>query len=189
MAHHDPAAAHRAAGPARVRCAVVTVSDTRTLEDDPSGDAIRDRLTAAGHEVARRDLVRDDPPAIDAALTAALDAGAQAVLLTGGTGLTRRDSTYEVVTARIERPIPGFGELFRMLSFEQVGAAAMISRATAGTVGDAVVFALPGSRKAVELALERLIVPELGHVLEQLGRESRAEGGSGGEGAQSARFP
>lgn len=167
---HDPAAHHRANAPATVRCALITVSDTRTLDDDPSGDTIRDRLEAVGHALIRRTLVRDDPEAIAEALEQALAAEAQAVLLTGGTGLTRRDSTYEVVTARIERPIPGFGELFRMLSFEQVGAASMISRATAGVIGGAVVFALPGSRKAVELALDRLIAPELGHVLEQLGR-------------------
>ncbi len=171
--HHghgdDPVAAHRARGPASIRCAVLTISDTRTVEDDPSGDAIQGALVAAGHEVVVRDLVPDDPERIRAAIVAATSEAA-VVITTGGTGLTRRDSTFEVVSELIERPIPGFGELFRALSFQEIGAAAMISRAAAGVIGQAVLFALPGSRHAVRLALERLIVPELRHVLEQLGR-------------------
>jgi molybdenum cofactor biosynthesis protein B len=169
-AEPDPVHAHRQQAPSRIACGVLTISDTRTPEDDRSGDAIQAALEAAGHELVARRIVKDDPEAIGLAVQE-LATAARAVITTGGTGLTARDSTFEVLSGLIERPIPGFGELFRALSFEEIGSAAMLSRALAGVLpGGAVVFALPGSSKAVRLGLERLIVPELGHVLEQLGR-------------------
>lgn len=177
MGSHDhghrppsPAGEHRARGPRTVRCFALTISDTKTPGDDASGDLIRRLTQAAGHEVVGARIVKDDPAQIRAAVLEAIAAGAQAVIASGGTGLTSRDSTFEVVSALIERPIPGFGELFRWLSFQEVGSAAMISRATAGVVQGAVVFALPGSPNGVQLALERLVLPELSHLLEQLGR-------------------
>ena len=162
---------HRAAAPATVACAVVTVSDTRTEATDRSGDAIAARLEAAGHRVAIRHLVRDDADAIRLLLESHLaSGGVDAIITTGGTGITSREGTYEVVSGLIERPLPGFGELFRMLSFEQVGAAAMLSRACAGIAGRLVIFTLPGSEAAVTLAMDRLIVPELSHVIRELRR-------------------
>jgi molybdenum cofactor biosynthesis protein B len=146
--------------------AVLTVSDTRGPDDDPSGDAIAERLTAAGHRVAARRWCADEPEQIEAALRALTDeTGAAIVCVTGGTGLARRDTTVEVVRAAIDREIEGFGELFRMLSWQQIGAAAMLSRATAGVRGTSAIFALPGSRKAVVLAMDHLIAPQIGHVV------------------------
>jgi len=175
MAHehereHDPVAEHRARAPARIACFAVTVSDTKTEDTDRSGAAIAAALTGAGHELRGRRIVPDDPGAIRSAIEEAIAGGARVVVTTGGTGLTARDSTYEVVSGLIERPIPGFGELFRYLSWQEIRSAAMLSRATAGVVRGAVVFALPGSTKGVELALDQLVVPEMGHVLEQLAR-------------------
>lgn len=164
------AAAHRARGPASVPCFALTVSDTRTRADDTGGAVIREVLAAEGHTLVGSEIVKDDPGAIEAAIRAALERGARVVIATGGTGLTSRDVTAEVVERLIERPIPGFGELFRMLSFEQVGSAAMLSRATAGVLERSVLFALPGSPAGVRLAMERLIAPELSHLLEQLAR-------------------
>lgn len=168
--HPSPAGEHRARGPRSVRCFALTISDTKTEADDTSGDVIRKLLGEAGHEVVGSLIVKDEPAQIRQGVLEAIGRGAQAVISTGGTGLTSRDSTFEVVSALIERPIPGFGELFRWLSFQEVGSAAMLSRATAGVVKGAVVFALPGSPNGVQLALERLIVPELRHVFEQLAR-------------------
>lgn len=160
---------HRLDAPVSVRCFVLTISDTRTAEDDPSGDAIAEALAGAGHQISGRTLVPDDPGAVRSAIVlAALHA--DAIVTTGGTGVTARDSTYEAVGALLEKRLDGFGELFRMLSYEQVGAAAMLSRACAGTIGRTVVFSLPGSTKAVRLALEKLIVPELPHVVRELRR-------------------
>ena len=166
----SPAGEHRARAPERIPCFVLTISDSKTPETDTSGDAIRERLLAAGHEVRGSQIVKDEAHEIRAAIEAAIEGGARAVVATGGTGLTARDSTYEVVSRLIERPLPGFGELFRMLSFQEIGAAAMLSRATAGVVSGAIVFALPGSPNGVRLAMEKLVAPELGHVLEQLSR-------------------
>jgi molybdopterin adenylyltransferase len=166
----SPAGEHRARGPSRVRCFALTISDTKTEQDDASGDLIRALLEGGGHEVVGRTIVKDEPAQIRGAIVDAIARGAQAVVASGGTGLTSRDSTFEVVSALIERPIPGFGELFRMLSFQEIGSAAMLSRATAGVVKGAVVFALPGSPHGVKLALEKLVVPELPHVFEQLAR-------------------
>jgi molybdenum cofactor biosynthesis protein B len=156
------------------RCAIVTLSDTRTEETDASGQLIRRLLTEAGHEVAAYALVPDDPARLATVLAGLIDrADVDAILTNGGTGIARRDQTIGVVEARIVQPLPGFGELFRMLSWEQVGPGAMLSRAIGGIVCDVAgrgkpIFAMPGSTKAVELAMSRLILPELRHVLWEL---------------------
>ena len=160
---------HRPADPAEIGCAIITASDTRTLEDDESGALMRSLLEEAGYPVHLHRVVRDDPGAIEAAVAdAEADPAVRAVLLSGGTGIAARDRTFETVGALIERPLPGFGELFRMLSFRKVGSAAMLSRAAAGIRGRCALFSLPGSPGAVRLALQELILPELGHLIGQL---------------------
>jgi molybdopterin adenylyltransferase len=154
-----------------VAVAIVTVSDTRTEEDDANGAYLREAISRAGHRVASYQVIPDDPERVGAVLErSAADGEARVILLNGGTGIARRDTTYDAVVARLETPIPGFGELFRMLSYEQVGAAAMLSRATAGVFRGAVVICLPGSPAAVRLAWERLIEPELEHLAWELVR-------------------
>lgn len=148
-----------------VAVAVVTVSSSRTLDDDPGGDVIEATLVDAGHEVTDRRLVSDDRVAITNAVTAALDDGADAVVTTGGTGLTDDDVTVDAVSPLFDRGIPGFGELFRYLSFEEVGPMAMASRATAGVVADRLVFCLPGSENAARTGAEELVAPAVGHLL------------------------
>ena len=165
-------AEHRANAPASVSCGVVTISDSRTLDTDTSGAAIADLLARAGHTVAARRLVPDDPKAVADAVRDVLAFGADAVITTGGTGIAHRDTTFEAIAGLLERQLPGFGELFRALSFQDIGSAAMLSRATAGTSGRAVVFVLPGSESAVRLAMEKLILPELGHIVRELRRST-----------------
>ena len=161
-------AEHKAAAPASVRCFIVTVSDTRTEATDSSGRAIAELLTAAGHEVAGRLIVKDDAGLVRGAIERQfVSAGAPVIILTGGTGLTSRDSTYEVVSSMLQKRLDGFGELFRMLSFEQIGAAAMLSRACAGLAAGHIIVSLPGSEAAVRLAMDRLLIPELGHLVQQ----------------------
>jgi len=153
------------------RWAVVTVSDTRTEATDLAGAQLVDRARRAGHEVTRRALVRDRVAEIrDAVRRALADAAVDAILVTGGTGLAPRDVTPEAVQPLFERDLAGFGELFRMLSFEEVGAAAMLSRACAGVARGRPVFLLPGSPRALALAMDRLILPEIGHLLAQIRR-------------------
>lgn len=147
-----------------MRIGVVTISDTRGEDDDASGRRIREAAEAAGHTIVFYRIVKDEPAEIVALLRQPPER-VDIVITNGGTGLAPRDTTFEAVSNLIEREIPGFGELFRMLSWEQIGAAAMLSRATAGTIGDRVVFCLPGSTKAVELALERLILPQARHLV------------------------
>ncbi len=162
---------HRAMGPSALGAAVITVSDTRTRETDSGGALVVELLEAAGHRIVLREIVADDAGAIRRAVEAALEAGdVQVVILTGGTGVAPRDVTPEAVAPLLEREIPGFGELFRMLSYEEIGPAAMLSRALGGLVGNRVVFALPGSRGALRTALERLILPELGHLVGEGGK-------------------
>jgi molybdenum cofactor biosynthesis protein B len=162
---------HRSLSPAVLGFAVLTVSDSRSPEDDTSGRAIRDLVAASGHRIVDSTLVRDDVPAIRDAVRRLLALPEVDVLVaTGGTGFSPRDLTVEAVGPLFERPVEGFGELFRMLSYEQVGAAAMLSRAAAGLVGSKAVFLLPGSPKAVALAMERLILPEAAHLLGQARR-------------------
>lgn len=164
---------HRAAAPRSVGCGVVTVSDTRTLADDTGGALACELLEGAGHRVAFREIVKDDAVAIRAALETALaTAECGAVILTGGTGVAKRDVTPEAVAPLLDRPLPGFGELFRQLSFAEIGAAAMVSRALGGLAHGKPVFALPGSRAAVRLALEKLILPELGHLVGEAGKQA-----------------
>ncbi|MCC7418453.1 MAG: molybdenum cofactor biosynthesis protein MoaB [Acidobacteria bacterium] len=159
---------HKAAAPISVGCFVVTVSDTRTAATDSSGRAIAGLLADAGHQVVGRTLVRDDVALIRSVVGRYLaDAGVQAIITSGGTGITSRDSTYEVVTAMMQKRLDGFGELFRMLSYPLIGPAAMMSRACAGLVAGRVVISLPGSEAAVRLAMEKLVVPELGHMVQQ----------------------
>src|SRR5437773_6017817 len=163
--------AHKAAAPQSVRCFVLTVSDTRTADNDTSGNAIADLLTAAGHTIAGRTIARDDAERVREIVARQLaNPDVDAIIATGGTGLTSRDSTYEAIAALLQKRLDGFGELFRMLSFEQIGAAAMMSRACAGLAAGHIVISLPGSEAAVRLAMERLIVPELGHMVQQASR-------------------
>jgi molybdenum cofactor biosynthesis protein B len=160
---------HRKAAVANVRCAVITVSDTRAHETDVSGRAIVELLEAAGHLVAKRQILRDEPMDVRDAVLANLG-GVDAIITTGGTGITSRDSTYEAVASIFEKHLDGFGELFRMLSYEEVGSAAMMTRATAGVARGTAIFLLPGSEHAVRLGMTKLILPELGHVVRELRR-------------------
>lgn len=157
---------HRATAPQTVRCAVVTVSDTRTLENDRGGQLLEDSLTAAGHSVTRREIVPDDPNRIRALVEELADATRlDAILITGGTGIAARDQTFETVSGLLTKTLPGYGELFRMLSYADVGAAAMLSRTIGGLIGQVVLLTMPGSPAAVRLALDKLILPELAHVV------------------------
>jgi molybdenum cofactor biosynthesis protein B len=158
---------HKAAGPTAVRVAVLTVSDTRTETTDTSGRAIRELLAAAGHHVETAAIVRDDPDAVTAFVLEQIARQTQVVITTGGTGITSRDATYEAIDALLEKRLDGFGELFRMLSYQDIGPAAMMSRACAGLVRGTVLIALPGSEGAVRLALTKLVVPELAHLVQQ----------------------
>jgi len=167
----DVPSQHKARAPAQARVYVITCSDSRTEATDEGGRILKTSLAEAGHLLAGSSIVADDPGLIAGELRRARDAGAQVVLITGGTGITSRDSTFEAVSAAIARPLPGFGELFRMLSYEEIGSAALLSRAVAGVTRDGmVVFAMPGSPAAVRLAASKLILPELGHLLEELSR-------------------
>ena len=162
---------HRQTAPAVLGFAVLTVSDSRAKADDVSGRAIRDLISAAGHPIVDSTLVPDDVEAIRAAVDRFLALpDVDVVVTTGGTGFSPRDVTLSAVAPLFDRPVEGFGELFRMLSYQQVGAAAMLSRAAAGLVGTKAVFLLPGSPKAVALAMEKLILPEAAHLLGQARR-------------------
>ena len=160
---------HRASAPETVRVAVLTISDTRTPETDTGGDVAEEALREAGHEVVAREIVRDDATGIQMNLVDLLSrSDVDAVVTTGGTGISARDTTYEVVERMIEKRLDGFGELFRMLSYEEIGAAALLSRAVAGAVGTKLVASLPGSRNAVGLGMEKLLVPEIAHIVFEL---------------------
>jgi molybdenum cofactor biosynthesis protein B len=162
---------HRAESPRTVRCAVITVSDTRSFETDTGGQTIVDMLTAAGHQVVHRHLIRDEPSPMRALLESLReDPEIDVILMTGGTGLGSRDQTFETVSALLDKPLPGFGELFRMLSYQEIGAAAMLSRATGGLIGRKILLTMPGSRGGVRLAMEALIIPELGHLVREARR-------------------
>jgi molybdopterin adenylyltransferase len=160
---------HRESAPEHVRLAVLTISDTRTPENDTGGDTIEELMRGAGHEIVERRIVRDDAARIRTEIVNLLARpDADAVITTGGTGISARDTTYEVVDRMIEKKLDGFGEIFRALSYEEIGAAAILSRAVAGTVGTKLVACLPGSRNAVRLAVEKLLVPEISHVVFEL---------------------
>ncbi|MDP9174184.1 MAG: MogA/MoaB family molybdenum cofactor biosynthesis protein [Planctomycetota bacterium] len=166
MAYQD----HRAQSRELVaRCAIITLSDTRTLETDTSGKRIGELLTADGHVVAGLQILPDDPAKLRDAMTQLLsDANIDAILTNGGTGISRRDQTIPTIESLIEIPLPGFGELFRMLSWEQIASGALLSRAVGGIAKSKPIFAMPGSTKAVELAMTKLILPELRHMLFEL---------------------
>lgn len=152
-----------------LRAAVFTLSDTRSAADDLSGQTIRELLAAAGHEVAHYAIMKDDPGPLRAAVRDLLADGAVDFLVTsGGTGISPRDQTIEALRPLFDKELEGFGDLFRYLSYQDVGTAALLSRATAGTAGRCLIFCLPGSRGAVRLAMEQLILPEIRHLLSQL---------------------
>jgi molybdenum cofactor biosynthesis protein B len=172
----ESAERHRESAPETVRVAILTISDTRTRETDTGGEIAEQILSEAGQEVVARQIVRDEVTGIRANLIDLLaNPEVDAVVTTGGTGISGRDTTYEVVDRMIEKKLDGFGEIFRMLSYEEIGAAAIMSRAVAGTVGTKFVASLPGSRNAVRLAVEKLLVPELAHIVFELrkNQESR----------------
>ena len=167
--HHDHERA--AADVGAIGFAIITLSDTRTQATDKSGALLREAVEEAGHRVARAEIVSDDPEAIQAALDAALDdPDVGVVITTGGTGISSRDSAYETITGRFDKRLDGFGELFRMLSYEEIGAAAMLSRAVGGIARGRVLFALPGSTAAVRLGIHQLILPQVGHLHHELAR-------------------
>jgi molybdenum cofactor biosynthesis protein B len=162
---------HRRHSPEHIACAVITVSDTRTLETDTGGALVVELLEAAGHRCLSRQIIPDEPAFMRALIEGLAGRGdVDAILLTGGTGVSLRDQTYETVSALLTKPLPGYGELLRMLSFQEIGAAAMLSRAIGGLCGRTVVLSMPGSPAAVRLAMEKVILPELGHVVREARR-------------------
>jgi molybdopterin adenylyltransferase len=162
---------HKAQGPPSVRCAVITVSDTRTLETDTGGQAVIARLTAAGHAVVAREIIPDEPEQMRLLLLSLRDRDdLDVILMTGGTGITSRDQTFETVSSLLDKPLPGYGEVFRMLSYQEVGPAAILSRAVGGLIGRKVLLTMPGSPAAVRLAMEKIIVPELAHLVREARR-------------------
>lgn len=153
-----------------VRCAIVTVSDTRDADSDRSGTYLREALAGAGHEVVAYRIVKDEAEAISAVIDE-LSGDCEVILTSGGTGISRRDTTVEVVSEKLDKELPGFGELFRMLSYREIGAGAMLSRAVGGLAGGTLIFAMPGSTNAVRLATEELILPEIEHLVWEVVRQ------------------
>jgi molybdenum cofactor biosynthesis protein B len=174
MSEKRPSSSHQhkslAAEQGPVKLAIVTVSDSRTPETDTNAHYLRAQIEALGHEVFAYRLIKDEPDQVLAALEDFAGGEAQIILYNGGTGISRRDTTYDALSRKLEKTLPGFGELFRMLSYEQVGSAAMFSRATAGVYRGKVVISTPGSPAAVQLAWEKLIAPELQHLAWEVGR-------------------
>ena len=163
---HREAAAEQ--GP--VKIAIVTVSDTRTPETDKNAAYLREQLAEAGNSVIAYCIIRDEPEQVDIVLDEMVETEARVILFNGGTGIAPRDTTFDVLSRKLEKTLPGFGELFRMFSYDQVGAAAILSRATAGVYRGKVVISTPGSSAAVQLAWEKLIGPELQHLAWEVGR-------------------
>jgi molybdenum cofactor biosynthesis protein B len=162
---------HKALSPAVAHCYILTISDTRTEATDDSGRAICDLLWAGGHQVTGRRIVRDEPDQVREAVSAQLEKDdVQVVITTGGTGITSRDTTYEAISGLLDKKLDGFGELFRMISYDEIGSAAMLSRAVGGLARGKVVLSLPGSEAAVRLAMTKLILPELGHLVREASR-------------------
>ena len=160
---------HKASAPKAVGCLVITCSDTRTPETDTSGQLIQKLLREQGHEVVAYQIIKDDPGQIQhrIALGTTHDR-IHAIIINGGTGISRRDSTFEAVDKMLEKRLDGFGEIFRLLTYQEIGSPAIISRTTAGTYHGRIVFSIPGSEHAVRLAMEKLILPELGHIVREL---------------------
>ena len=165
--HHE----HKSHAPKSIGCMVITCSDTRTPDTDTSGQLIQKLLKEQGHTVAAYHLVKDEPSKIKAKIKAAVtNKKIQAIIITGGTGISRRDSTFEAVDAMLEKRLDGFGEVFRYLTYQEIGSPAIMSRATAGIIKGRVLFSTPGSENAVRLAMEKLILPELGHLVKELAK-------------------
>lgn len=162
----ESAAQHRKDARRSLRCAVITVSDTRTLETDRGGQTVVDFLISAQFEIVRREIVRDEPAEMETTVRSLLPT-VDAILMTGGTGISARDQTFDTVSSLIDKPIPGYGELFRMLSYQEIGPAAMLSRATGGVIDNTILLTMPGSTAAVTLAMEKLILPELAHLVHE----------------------
>jgi molybdenum cofactor biosynthesis protein B len=162
---------HKRDAPKHARVFVLTVSDTRDERTDTSGAAIAQLLEEAGHTVTGRQIVRDEPAEVQRLVRHQLaEPDAEVIITTGGTGVTSRDTTYEALSGLLQKRLDGFGELFRMLSYEEIGSAAMLTRASAGVAGGKLVFVLPGSENAVRLAMTKLILPEMGHLLREVSR-------------------
>jgi molybdenum cofactor biosynthesis protein B len=167
MSHEE----HKKEAPRSIKVFVVTASDSRGEAEDVGGAFLREAVAKAGHAVAGYRIVKDEPAAIRDALEEAARAGAEAIVVNGGTGIAARDRTYETVAGILDKRIDGFGELFRMLSYAEIGSAAMMSRAVGGVWGGRAVFSVPGSPAAVRLAWEKLIAPEVGHVLREIRKD------------------
>jgi molybdenum cofactor biosynthesis protein B len=160
--HHE----HRERAPRTVRIAILTLSDTRTEQTDESGRILREGFAAAGHTIAGYRILKDDPGPVREQIAAWADSGEiDAIVTTGGTGVAPRDHAYEVVSGLLDKTLDGFGELFRRLSFDEIGSAAMLSRAVGGVRGRSALFALPGSSRAVRLAMDRILLPEIAHLV------------------------
>lgn len=163
--HHE----HKSHAPKSIGCMVITCSDTRTPHTDSSGQLIQRLLKEQGHTITAYHLVKDEPSEIKAQITqGTANAQVQAIIINGGTGISRRDSTFEAVDAMLEKRLDGFGEVFRYLTYQEIGSPAIMSRATAGIIKGRVLFSTPGSENAVRLAMEKLILPELGHLVKEL---------------------
>ena len=162
---------HEAHSPPSVRCAVITVSDSRTLDTDTGGQTVIDHLTAAGHTVDCREIIPDEPSRMRSLLVSLRDRDdLDVILMTGGTGITSRDQTYETVSELLDKRLPGYGEIFRMLSYQDIGPAAILSRAVGGLIGRKVLLTMPGSPAAVHLAMEKITVPQLPHLVREARR-------------------
>ena len=166
---HSAPAEHKAKGPTSIACGVITCSDTRTPETDTSGKIIQELLVGKGHRIAAYHVVKDEPDTVRTLIQQlSHDATLSAIILNGGTGISQRDTTFEAVDGLLEKRLGGFGELFRFLSYEDIGSAAMLSRSTAGLYKGKIIFSIPGSSGAVRLAMEKLILPELPHIAGEL---------------------
>jgi molybdopterin adenylyltransferase len=170
MPEDRPSQPHPDVRAIEIECAVVTISDTRTLDTDRSGKLICQLLQAAGHQIGRYQIIPDEPIQIRAELETAVSMvpNVRAIVFNGGTGISARDTTYEAIASVLTKTLPGFGEIFRLLSYQEIGSRAMSSRAIAGTYRHLLVFSLPGSQGAVRLGMEKLILPELTHLITQL---------------------
>ena len=166
---HPPSAEHKAQGPISIECGIITCSDTRTPETDKSGQLIRELLTQEGHRIGAYHVVKDEPVEVRKLVQQLGGApGLEVLILNGGTGISQRDSTFEAVDGILEKRLTGFGEIFRYLSYKDIGSSAMLSRATAGLYQGKVIFSIPGSSGAVRLAMEALILPELPHIVGEM---------------------